>query len=40
MRYLVGGEFEVDSLEEANEIASDYEELFGIIVGIEVYHND
>lgn len=40
MKYLVGGEFVVDSYEEAEELARDYDDLFGIIVSIEEYHGD
>lgn len=37
MRYLVGGEFVVDSYEEAEELARDFEDL-GAIVSIEEYY--
>ena len=40
VKYLVGGEFVVDSYEEAEELARDYDDLFGIIVSIEEYHGD
>ena len=40
MRYLVAGQFVVDSYAEAEELARGYDDLFGIIVSIEEYHGD